>query len=858
MTALDLDAAAKWINFLHGNSPGLISIVSTRDWTGRSFDWSRQDQAEAALRYISRLDEDQAEGIYLRVTTLKAPLADGKRGSEEDCLAFGGLWADVDLAGPGHKTAQTLPATFEDATRVVAEAGMPEPTLWIHSGGGLYPWWLLDQPAMLIDPEVRGQIQQMSTTWQQALAAAAKRLGLHYGSGVGDLPRVLRIPGTVNRKVEGAPRQCRFLYEEGRSFTLDELREIAAQVAPEPEPVAYTPPAPRANGGLLPGQDFENKVQWDDRLLLGGTGARIVKVSGGTTYWLRDGASRGTRWSGTTGRAADRDRFYSFSTEWLPFEAGRPYNKFQFYATLHHGGDFAAAARELGRQGYGEQRIRSAPTGHLNEGPWDDGWDESPGVKEVAVSNPFQLPRARGVRDYTTSGAAVRFCDEWGKYIKYVHEEKKWRIWDGTRWVHDKGGAKVYGAFQALTEQMHAEAQAMDEEDPQKKPYRVHVKKLRDLASSTVLAAIATQVTCGAEEFDADTRYLNLRNGVYDTVGLALLPHDPKYMATKMMGASYDPAAVAPDTTKFLTDLLPDETMRDYVLRALGYTLTGEADQRAFFLLHGLPGTGKTQFLEMMQEVFGDYGVTAMASTFHKRPDNGGPNPDLHALRGARFITTSETSQDSRLDEESLKRFTGKDVISTRSLYEAPQEWVPQGTIWFATNHLPKFASDEDAIWRRVKTVNFGTQFSDDGTIGQKGEPNIGRKLAAREADGILALLLSALAAYRADGYLKEPVELKRQVAEHKHEVDPVAQFWDDMISTESVVEQPGSEIEFKVIYAAYTDWHRENVGPFALGRRRFGDSLKATVGYKELRKSDGRSYIPGWHKQGWIIGMKE
>lgn len=633
---------------------------------------------------------------------------------------------------------------------------------------------------------------------------------------------------------------------------LDKMPQEAARERPR----SVAPDQTRT--GTRPGDDFNERADWHDILEPAGWTVHTYK-SANEIWWTRPGKDRKEGHSATTGhsgRGAD-DRLYVMSSS-SEFNTDEPMTKFYVYAHYNHNGNPTAAARELGRQGYGDQRPRTPKADPQAAFRAAGDWADSEPVKEAPVTSPFQLARARGVHDYTITGAAVQFGDKWGDYVRYVQEEKKWRIWDGIRWVHDKGGSKVCGAFEALTEDMYFEAQAMADDDPLRKPRQAYVKKLRNLAPSTVLAAIAAQVTCGAEEFDADTRYLNLRNGVYDTQDLTLLPHDPKYMATKVMGASYDPDATAPDAEKFLVDLLPDASMRDYVLRALGYTLTGEADQRAFFLLHGLPGTGKTQFLEMMQEVFGGYGVTAMASTFHKRPDTGGPNPDLHALRGARFITTSETSQDSRLDEESLKRFTGKDIVSTRSLYEAPQEWVPQGTVWFATNHLPKFASDEDAIWRRVKTVNFGTQFSDDGTIGQKGEPNIGRKLAAREADGIFTLLVQALAAYRADGYLKEPAELKRQVADHKHEVDPVAQFWDDMVATESVVEQAGTEVEFKLIYATYADWHRENVGPYPLGRRRFGDSLKATVGYKELRKSHGRSFIPGWHKQGWIVGMKE
>jgi hypothetical protein len=44
-----------------------------------------------------------------------------------------------------------------------------------------------------------------------------------------------------------------------------------------------------------------------------------------------------------------------FSSNAQPFETGRKYDPFGVYARLEHGGNFSEAARELGRNGYGQQ-----------------------------------------------------------------------------------------------------------------------------------------------------------------------------------------------------------------------------------------------------------------------------------------------------------------------------------------------------------------------------------------------------------------------------------------------------------------------------------------------------------------------
>jgi hypothetical protein len=46
---------------------------------------------------------------------------------------------------------------------------------------------------------------------------------------------------------------------------------------------------------------------------------------------------------------------YIFSSSAAPFEPGKTYSKFEAFAVLNHGGDFASAARSLANDGYGEK-----------------------------------------------------------------------------------------------------------------------------------------------------------------------------------------------------------------------------------------------------------------------------------------------------------------------------------------------------------------------------------------------------------------------------------------------------------------------------------------------------------------------
>jgi putative DNA primase/helicase len=119
-----------------------------------------------------------------------------------DVIAIPALWADLDIAGPCHKNA-ALPPDVPSAL-AVAEAMPLPPSLYVFSGHGIYPWWLLTKPWLFADDAERDQCARLVRSWQEAL----NRLGRERGwrmDNTADLARVLRVPGTVNRKAEPVP-----------------------------------------------------------------------------------------------------------------------------------------------------------------------------------------------------------------------------------------------------------------------------------------------------------------------------------------------------------------------------------------------------------------------------------------------------------------------------------------------------------------------------------------------------------------------------------------------------------------------------------------------------------------------------
>ena len=140
------------------------------------------------------------------------------------------------------------------------------------------------------------------------------------------------------------------------AWVLDQLPKV---------PVDRQPAAPSA--GLRPGDDFNTRG--DVTTVLTYHGWSLAR-DGENQYWRRPDKANG--WSATV-----RDNvFYCFSSNAPPFEPHVAYSPFAVYALLEHHGDFAAAATQLRRDGYGEQRLPtpSVPGSEpVDAGPEDPG-----------------------------------------------------------------------------------------------------------------------------------------------------------------------------------------------------------------------------------------------------------------------------------------------------------------------------------------------------------------------------------------------------------------------------------------------------------------------------------------------------
>ena len=319
--------------------------------------------------------------------------------------------------------------------------------------------------------------------------------------------------------------------------------------------------------------------------------------------------------------------------------------------------------------------------------------------------------KQRASRPYTDLGNAERLVLDHGEDIRHV-VGAGWHAWDGKCWRRGDDGELMRRA-KTTVRNMKEEAAALPSAKPSApdpaealwKHAKASERKER-LTAMIALAESEPKVIARADDLDADPLLLNTLTGTVDLRTGELRPHRREDLITKVALAEYDPEAKCPHFERFLTEIVPDEGVRTYLQRAVGYSLTGDTREQCLFLLEGDGANGKSTLLEAMAETFGVYARHTDASTFMTQRPRG-VKEDIARLRGARLVVASEVEYDARFAEVLVKQMTGGDRLVASFLYQNSFEFRPQFKVWLSVNRLPQIRGTDHAIWRRIRRIPF-------------------------------------------------------------------------------------------------------------------------------------------------------
>lgn len=161
--------------------------------------WHR-DTVKAAEE--AERQSDAKADVYVGAGLGPARQARNRRTKNNDVTAIAALWLDIDYSDDVHKK-KNLPTREEAQAFIRDEVGKElSPSIVIHTGHGFHVWWLLDELWLFEDDAERKTGAATVHGWMQRAKALAEAHGWALDSTF-DLARVMRVPGTWNRK--GAP-----------------------------------------------------------------------------------------------------------------------------------------------------------------------------------------------------------------------------------------------------------------------------------------------------------------------------------------------------------------------------------------------------------------------------------------------------------------------------------------------------------------------------------------------------------------------------------------------------------------------------------------------------------------------------
>ena len=346
---------------------------------------------------------------------------------------------------------------------------------------------------------------------------------------------------------------------------------------------------------------------------------------------------------------------------------------------------------------------------------------------------------------------------------------------------------------------------------------RYNKKSNRD----SLLADSQTKLFICENDFDKDCNLFNVKNGTIDLRTFEIYEHRPDDLITNYTDVEYIPGKRSDLWERFISDVLPhDIELQRYVKKALGYSMTGNPELERMFVFYGATTrNGKSTLLNTVAKVLGSYAADTPAETLQRKENknSSAPSDDLAKLSKCRFVTVAEPDQLMILDIALIKRFTGRDRIAARRLYEKGFEYIPKFSLFMNTNYLPKVLDNTLFSSRRVEVVPFTRHFSE-------AEQDITLKNRLQEPENmsaVLSWLLEGLKEYRATG-LKAPMAVNIETRRYEQQSDKLQRFIDSELEE---AEKPCLTV--KACYEAYKMWCT-SCGFTAEGSRVFSEKLRA------------------------------
>lgn len=280
---------------------------------------------------------------------------------------------------------------------------------------------------------------------------------------------------------------------------------------------------------------------------------------------------------------------------------------------------------------------------------------------------------------------------------------------------------------------------------------------------------------------------------------------------TYVVGCEHHPEAHAPEFERFVSEILPDEKVREYVREYIGATLLPDTRfQTAQFWLGG-GSNGKSTLAEIVSALHAEVAAIELdqLSGFQLLP-----------LLGASLAYVDETP--CRIDEQKLKALISGGLVQIDRKYLPPVSINVRAKWLICGNRLPSVSDQSLGFWRRLPVIPFNIQIPP-----EKRDLLLKPRIIDNELPGVLSWAVGGLINLLQRGRIAPmPHAVATAVAGGKSETNSVLAW----VENEDVEKDNESSASKESVYSAYRGWCLAN-NMQALGSPRFWIRLTDVIG---------------------------
>ena len=248
-----------------------------------------------------------------------------------------------------------------------------------------------------------------------------------------------------------------------------------------------------------------------------------------------------------------------------------------------------------------------------------------------------------------------------------------------------------------------------------------------------------------AEALNADTNYINLKNGLYDIITKKLIPHDSKIKSTIQLKCNYNETAPKPKLfLKFIDDMCTDESgnidndKKLVTQEWLGISLSNIdiSSLKKCFILYSTKGnTGKSVLLNIISGMIGE------KNTINIPMQKLNDRFSMGDVYGKRLIIVGDQESGSMNNVAMFKQLTGGDSIRVEQKGRTSFEYHFKGGLLMACNDLPQIKDDKgDHLFERMHIIPLVNSIAE-----EKRDKDLLQKIMHDEKEGVFMWALEGL-----------------------------------------------------------------------------------------------------------------